>query len=101
MHINTDTNTLEIMIPIAGTPLPFFFANRGGNNLSFAIAKGIWPCIKIYPFKAPNAAMAAPALTRYLALVPQTISAASAKGVTECCKFLAGIIPMILILLMI
>jgi hypothetical protein len=36
--MNTETNTLEIAKPNAGTPFAFSFINIFGNNLSFAIA---------------------------------------------------------------
>ena len=61
---------LETITPLAGTPLRFCFAKNAGNNLSFAIAKGICPCTSTNPFNAPNAAMAAPALTQYFAPCP-------------------------------
>ena len=53
----------------------------------------------MYPFRAPNAEIATPALTQYFAPSPQIMTAASANGVTLCFSAAAGIIPMMLIVL--
>ena len=43
MHINTETNTLEMTTPKTGIPFELSCIKTVGNNLSLAIANGNCP----------------------------------------------------------
>ena len=95
MLTSNEASTLAIMIPITGIPFLETILKLGGNNLSLAAAKGICPCSRIHPFKAPKHEIEAPIAIRPEAQFPQINCAASAKGAAEFCSSAGAMIPMI------